>query len=85
MADRTELKARLEFRKAALKEARTAYLALLSGQVQSYAIGSRNMTKLDLSELAETVRTLEKEVDELSAVLSGGSRRKAVGIVPCDW
>ena len=62
-----------------------AYLALLTGQVQSYAIGSRNLTRLNLSELKETISTLEKEIDELEAVLRGGGRRKAVGIVPRDW
>lgn len=83
--DKAELKERLEFRQAALKEARNAYLALLTGQVQSYAIGSRNLTKFDLTELAETVRKLEKEVDELKSVLNGGGKRKAVGVVLRDW
>ena len=41
--DRTELNARLEFRRAALNELRTAYLALVNGQVASYTIGSRNL------------------------------------------
>lgn len=85
MASRKELESRLEFRRAALDEARTAYLSLLSGKVQSYAIGSRNLTKLNLGELKDTVLDLEKEVDELERVLSGGSRRRAVGIIPCDW
>lgn len=85
MADRTELIERLEFRKSALSEARKAYIALLSGQVQSYTIGSRNLTRLDLEDLKKTVDTLEKEVDGLTAALNGGKRRKAVGVVPRDW
>lgn len=85
MTSREELRARLEFRKNALGEARTAYLALLNGQVQSYAIGSRNLTKFDLDELKKTIIDLEKEVDGLEAVLRGGSRRKAVGVIPMDW
>lgn len=85
MASRAELQARLEFRRAALDEARTAYLALLKGQVQSYTIGSRNLTKFDLEELRKTVTDLEKEVDALESVLSGGTRRKAVGVIPRDW
>lgn len=85
MASRAELQARLEFRRAALDEARTAYLALLKGQVQSYTIGSRNLTKFDLSELEDTILKWEKEVDELESVLSGGKRRKAVGVIPRDW
>lgn len=85
MTSREELRARLEFRKNALGEARTAYLALLNGQVQSYAIGSRNLTKFDLDELKKTIIDLEKEVDGLEAALRGGSRRKAVGVIPMDW
>lgn len=86
MASRTELEARLEFRKAALEEARTAYIALLNGQAQSYTIGSRNLTKFDLPKLKAEITALEKEVDELEAVLSGsGKRRKAVGVIPRDW
>lgn len=85
MASRTELQARLEFRRAALDEARAAYLALLRGQVQSYTIGSRNLTKFDLDELKKTISGLEKEVDELETVLAGGKRRRAVGVIPRDW
>lgn len=85
MASKEELRARLDFRKKALDAARTAYIALLDGQVQSYAIGSRNLTKFDLPKLKEEITSLEKEVDGLEAVLSGGKRRKAVGVVPRDW
>ena len=85
MASKTELQARLDFRKKALEAARTAYVALLEGQAQSYSIGSRNLTKFDLPKLKEEITSLEKEVDGLEAVLSGGKRRKAVGVVPRDW
>lgn len=85
MASKTELKARLEFRKAALTSARAAYLALLDGQVKSYAIGSRNLTRFDLPELEETISKWEKEVDELEAAVNGRKRRRAVGVVPRDW
>ena len=85
MANATELKSRLEFRRAALDSARAAYLALLNGQAQSYTIGSRSMTRLDLPELKKTIRGLEKEVDELESQLTGGGRRKAVGVLIRDW
>lgn len=85
MASRETIQKRLDMRKKALEATEAAYIALLSGQVQSYAIGSRNLTRLNLSELKETISTLEKEIDELEAVLRGGARRKAVGIVPRDW
>ena len=43
MASKTTLKIRLENRQKALDEAWKAYHALLSGQVQSYSIGSRQL------------------------------------------
>ena len=85
MSSRNELEARLEFRRTALDEARTAYLAIMKGQAQSYAIGSRNITKHNISELWDIITDLEKEVDSLEAVLDGGSRRKSVGAVIRDW
>ena len=85
MSTKTEIKARLEFRRTALTEARKAYLALLEGGVKSYAIGSRNLTKFDLPELSAEIAALEKEVDALEAELSGRSRRRAIGILPRDW
>ena len=85
MVNKTELAERLEFRKAALKAAREAYIALLQGQVQSYAIGSRNLTKFDLPKLKAEISGLEKEVADLEAAMMGTRRRKAVGVVPRDW
>lgn len=85
MASKTDIKERLEFRRTSLKVAREAYVALLSGQVQSYAIGSRNLTRLDLEKLKAEIDALEKEIDELTAQLNGGYRRRAVGVVPRDW
>lgn len=82
--DRTELNARLEFRRAALKELRTAYLALVNGQVASYTIGSRNLTRLDLTKLKDEIKEMEKECDALEVMAAGGSRRKAVGVIPRD-
>lgn len=82
--DRTELNARLEFRRAALTELRTAYLALVNGQVASYTIGSRNLTRLDLTKLKNEIMGMEKELDALEAMVAGGSRRKAVGVIPRD-
>ena len=82
--DRTELNARLEFRRAALTELRTASLALVNGQVASYTIGSRNLTRLDLTKHKNEIMGMEKELDALEAMAAGGSRRKAVGVIPRD-
>jgi len=85
MASINTLKQRLETKKKALEEANAAYLALLSGGVRSYGIGSRNLTKLDLPQLEDTISKLEKEIDYLEIEIDGGKRRKAVGTIPRDW
>lgn len=85
MANKETIRLRLVTKKKALEAANAAYIALLSGQVKSYAIGSRNLSRLDLPELENTISKLEKEIDGLEAVLRGGKRRKAVGVVPRDW
>lgn len=85
MTSREELQARLEFRQAALDEARAAYLDIMRGRAQSYAIGTRNITKHNISDLWDIITDLEKEVDGLKAALNGGKKRKAVGVVLRDW
>ena len=85
MTNRTEIKARLEFRKDALQKLRAAYIALVDGGVQSYSVGSRTLTRLDLSRLSEEIKRLEKEIDGLEEQLRGGRARKAVAVVPRDW
>ena len=85
MASKSELTARRDFHKSALEAAQTAYIALLNGQVQSYTIGSRNLTKFDLTKLREEMAYHQKEVDAITAELNGQKRRRAVGIVPRDW
>ena len=85
MPSKAELTARLEFHKSARDAAQSAYIALLNGQVQSYTIGSRNLTKFDLPKLREEIAYNQKEIDGLTAQLNGKSRRRAVGVVPRDW
>ena len=85
MIDKTEIRARLAFKKEALQKARKAYLALLDGGAVQYAIGSRSLTKLDIEKLKKQIAALEKEIAELESLLAGGKRRKAIGIVPVDW
>ena len=85
MASKSDLIARRNFHKSALEAAQTAYIALLNGQVQSYTIGSRNLTKFDLTKLREEIAYHQKEIDCLTAELNGKCRRRAVGVVPRDW
>ena len=85
MTSRTDLEARLKFRRDALEEARTAYLEIMRGRAQSYTIGSRNITKHNLNDLWKIIQDMENEVDAMAAMLNGGKRRKAVGVIPRDW
>lgn len=85
MASTTELKARLEFWRAALTKLRTAYLALIDGGVKSYTIDDRELTRFDLPELEDEIAEAEKKVDELEALLAGQRPRRAFGVVPRDW
>lgn len=83
--DRTEIKARLDFEKSRLAKLREAYLALLDGGVKSYRLDDRGLTKFDIGTLASEIKAAENEVDELTSLLEGGGRRKAVGVVIRDW
>lgn len=83
--NRTMIQARLTFHQQALDKLQAAYLALVDGGVQSYSIDDRSLTRFDLPKLMEEIRKEENEVNQLTALLSGGVRRKAFGIVPRDW
>lgn len=85
MASIESIRRKLEFRRAALEEARKAYLELLSGRVKSYTVGTRTLTYHDLPELDKIIEKMEKEVDALEGQLCTCGRqkpRKAVGVVP---
>jgi len=83
--DKTELKARLEFWKSALVKLRSAYLALVDGQVKSYTIDDRQLTRFDLPDLQREIEEAERKVDELTALLNGRRPRRAFGVIPRDW
>lgn len=86
MASKETILFRLDTKRKALEAANAAYLALLTGQVKSYAIGSRNLTRFDLPQIEDSIAKLEKEIDDLEAMLlNGGRKRKAVGVVPRDF
>ncbi len=85
MTSKTEIAARLEFWRNALKALRKAYLALLDGEVKSYKLKDRELTMLDMPSLMKEIQEAERKADELEALASGGSRRKAVAVIPRDW
>ena len=80
--DKVELQSRITFRRTALSELRTAYVSLITGQVQSYSIGTRNLTKFDVTKLKDEITAMEKELDSLEAELNGTKRPKAVAVIP---
>lgn len=85
MADKVELRARLEFRKKALEKLRAAYLALVDGRVKSYSIDDRALTRFDLPDLKREIEDMERQVDELEALVSGKKSRRAFAVLPRDW
>lgn len=83
---RQRITEKLEFDYEILGLLREAYKALITGQVQSYTIGSRSLTRLNLPDLKNEIREIETEIDSLEEQLrSGGKTRKAVGVVPRDF
>lgn len=80
-----EVKTRIAFHKTAAQKLRAAYLALVDGGVQSYTIGSRSLSKLDLFKILEEIKAHEKATATLEERLNGGRARKAVGVLPRDW
>ena len=85
MADKVEIRARLEFRREALRELRKAYLALLDGGVKSYSLENRSLTRFDLPDLKKAIEDMEKEIDELEALLEDRKPRRAFAVIPRDW
>lgn len=86
-----EKKERLKQELTEKHERRQLYLererVMLTGGVQSYGIGSRNLARYntDLAQIRAAIKELTDEIDELEALLEGQSIRKRVGLVFRDW
>ncbi len=76
---------KLAFRNRVLDKLYDAYEAISSGRVKSYMIDDRQLTNIDIDDIAAEIRKLEEEIEELEALLDGGGRRKAVGVIPMNW
>lgn len=79
------LRERLKLKRDQLDLAMDGYTSLLSGMAQSYSIGSRNITKLNINDLERVISNLEKEIETIENQLSGRKPRKAVGVIPRDF
>ena len=60
-------------------------ISLLDGGVKSYSIANRQLTRLDLPDLKKAIEDMEKEIDELEALLQGRKSRRAFAVIPTDW
>lgn len=84
-------KQRLREALAEKKERRQLYLdrekVMLTGGVQSYGIGSRNLARYntDLAQIRAAIKELTSEIEELEALLDEEPARKRVGLVFRDW
>ncbi len=85
MATREEIQERLTYWKTTLGKLMDAYLALVEGQVKSYEIDDRLLTRLDLPSLKKAINDAEAKVDQYEDLLGGKKPRKIVSIVPRDW
>ena len=84
---KAELTQKLADKKARLALYIQREAEMLSGGVQSYGIGSRNLTRYntDLAAIRAAIKELEDDIAELEALLNGRKPRKAVGVVIRDW
>ncbi len=85
MATRQEIEKRLTYWRSALQKLMDAYIALVEGQVKSYEIDDRSVTRLDLPSLKKAINDAEAKVDLYEVLLGGKKPRKIVAIVPRDW
>ena len=81
------IKQKIETQKARLDAYLDREKEMLTGGVQSYGIGSRNLTRYqtELSNIQTAIKELQKEIEQLENQLAGRSSRKAIGVVPRDW
>lgn len=78
-----ELTEKIERRKLYLDRERV----MLTGGVQSYGIGSRNLARYntDLATIRSAIKQLSDEIEEIEGLLEGAASRKRVGLVFREW
>lgn len=85
--NKQQLIERLEIKRKRLSLYYVREEKMLSDGVQSYGVGSRNLSRYqtDLSKVQEQISKLEEEIRELEGRLNKQKPRKAFGVVPMDW
>lgn len=74
---------RLEALKTRLQQYLDCEAAVLTG-AQSYAIGSRNLTRANLREISGMIKYLELEIAKEESAAAGRGRNACVGAIPRD-
>lgn len=75
--------ARLEMLKTRLQMYYDAEIAILTG-AQSYKMGSRELTRVNMSYIRDQIKHLENEVAAEESKAAGNGRNKTFGIIPRD-
>lgn len=83
--DRATIRKRLVYWQEQLDKLMDAYTKLIEGEVKSYEIDDRKLTKFDIPSLRKAIDEAEKKVDTYEALLEGLKPRKAFGVLPRDW
>ena len=57
---------------------------MLTGGVQSYGVGSRNLARYntDLAQIRAAIKQLEEEIKEQESLINGERSRKCVQVIP---
>lgn len=84
MSNKEKYKAELEKKQERLELYYAQEEKMLTGGVQSYGLGSRNVAKYntDLAQIRTAIKELEAEIEELEGLISGKKSRRCVGVVP---
>lgn len=84
MSKITQWKAELDVKKRRLDMYYKQEETMLTGGVQSYGVGSRNLARYntDLAQIRLAIEKLESEIEELEGLLTGNKSRKIVSVIP---
>ena len=84
MSKTDDWKSELEIKKSRLALYYKQEEKMLTDGVQSYGIGSRNLTRYnaDLADIRNAIEKLENEIRELEGLISGTKSRKVVSVIP---
>lgn len=75
---------RLETLRTRLTQYMACEAAILGG-AQSYRISTRELTRANLSEIADMIKYLENEVANEEAKAAGRGRNRMFGVIPRDF